>query len=468
MANEEKVFRLRPRRPIGQRRDEIRIWSTAFQRLFHLVRMSGRRGQATRPSRSYSQRCAVRVSYSTNRAPGQWRAHGRYIARESARTAEGGSSKGFGATGEVLNLAKTLDEWQANGDERMFKIIISPEFGERMDLEAHTRTFMARIEGDLGTSMEWVAVTHYNTSHPHVHIALRGVDERGQALRFERDYIRIVMRRHAEDACTTQLGFRTELDSQEAQRREVDQSRYTSLDAFINRSNEEGEDSSDSQGLYFNITLDPNDPALHGFAKIQRFHVASRMLTLEKMGLAESAGFGTWRVRREFGDVLRAMQRATDRQKTLAAHGALLSDPRLQLQVTPLTSVTELEGRVLGHAQEDTTGRAYALIEGTDAKVHFIYHDDAIEAARHQGLMRVNSFVRLRRSFATGRIKLMVDDLGGAERILDDKAHLRNRAGRLSKTAALIDETQCWGGWLGRYQERIRAELGKLEKTARS
>jgi hypothetical protein len=64
------------------------------------------------------RRCAVRVSYSRNRTAGQRYAHGRYIERE------GGTADG---------IAKALGEWQKSGDQRLFKIILSPEFGERMD-----------------------------------------------------------------------------------------------------------------------------------------------------------------------------------------------------------------------------------------------------------------------------------------------------------------------------------------------
>jgi len=89
--------------------------------------------------------------------------------------------------------------------------------------------------------------------------------------------------------------------------------------------------------------------------------------------LAEPFGPGSWQVRSDFEQVLRAIQQAGDRQKTLAAYGALLSDQRLPLQVTSPANINKLEGRVLGHGQEDSTGRPYVLIEGTDGKVHFIY-----------------------------------------------------------------------------------------------
>jgi len=468
MTNEENPFRLRPRRPSHQKRDEIRIWSAAFKRLSHIVRMSSRRmGGAyggARPVRTHSQRCAVRVTYSSNKAPGQWRAHGRYLARESATEGKHGEKAGFGRGHVPIPVATTLENWQSEGDERMFKLIISSEFGERMDLEAHTRSLMARMEQDLGTTLEWVAVSHYNTQHPHVHVALRGIKDRGQALHLERDYIRSVIRHHAEDLCTAQLGYRTQLDAEEAQRREIDQCRYTSLDRLLNRTNKRGESGAENSP-YFTITINPNDPDLRGFAKAQQHHASARLLVLQQMGLAESGRFGVWHVRRDFEDVLRAMQRATDRQKTLAAHGALLSDERLRLEVTRLSDINELEGRVLGHGQEDSTGRGYVLIEGTDGIVHFIYQDDSIDAARHRGLMRVNSFVRLRKSSAKAGAKLIVDDFGDAEKLLDDKIYMHRCAQCVIKSGAFTDGDSGWCGWLGRYNARLRAKVKTIQEV---
>jgi type IV secretory pathway VirD2 relaxase len=54
-------------------------------------------------------------------------------------------------------------------------------------------------------------------------------------------------------------------------------------------------------------------------------------MTLETMGLARADGPHQWQVRRDLETALKAMKRAADRQKTLAAHEALLSDQRLQL-----------------------------------------------------------------------------------------------------------------------------------------
>jgi type IV secretory pathway VirD2 relaxase len=32
---------------------------------------------------------------------------------------------------------------------------------------------MRQMEADLGTKLDWVAVNHYNTGHPHVHVIVR-------------------------------------------------------------------------------------------------------------------------------------------------------------------------------------------------------------------------------------------------------------------------------------------------------
>jgi hypothetical protein len=104
----------------------------------HYARMSRKKrrgasgGAATRPRKRFNQRCAVRVIYSRNKAAGQWRAHGRYIMRDSAR---GRSSAPTAFTGnkELADLSATLADWQKAGDERLFKLIISPEFGDRLE-----------------------------------------------------------------------------------------------------------------------------------------------------------------------------------------------------------------------------------------------------------------------------------------------------------------------------------------------
>src|SRR3546814_7669867 len=75
-------------------------------------------------------------------------------------------------------------------DRHQFRFIVSPEDGEQYDdLKPLTRRLMAQMEQDLGTKLDWVAVDHFNTCHPHTHIVIRGKDEKGRDLVIGRDYL---------------------------------------------------------------------------------------------------------------------------------------------------------------------------------------------------------------------------------------------------------------------------------------
>ncbi len=392
--DDERDFRLRPERPLRVA-DETRAWSNAFKRITHFARITSRRrysGRKANSGKNYNQRCAVRVTYTPNKVSGQWAAHGRYISRESA-AGENAQERGFGSAGPDVDIPKTLGTWQTAGDPRLFKLIISPEFGDRLDLETHTRNLMERMEHDLGTQLQWAAIIHRNTEHPHVHVVLRGVDENGAALRLPREYIQSGIRGLAEELATGQLGYRTQLDAEEAQRREVHQPRFTSLDRAIKKACRPGPD-----GATLEVIGDVRSP----LAK-------KRLIVLEEMGLAELLTANTWSVQANFEGILREMQKAADRQKALAAHRAFMSDPNLPFQVTDIRKIEQLRGRVLGHGEEESTGRTYMLLEGNDRKVHFIYHDRSVERYRHQGRLAPGSVLAFQRSHGGTQVRTVSD-----------------------------------------------------------
>ena len=380
---DDQDFRLHPNRPLRVR-DEATAWSQAFKRIIHFARITSRRNrsaQSGQPPRAYNQRCAVRVTYSPNKVAGQWAAHGRYVSRESAVGQESEGQHGFGPDGNEVDIPVTLGRWRRAGDPRLFKLIISPEFGERLDLEKHTRDLMTQMERDLNTKLEWVAINHRNTEHPHVHIALRGIDERGVALRLQREFVKTGIRQHAENLATQQLGYRTRLDAEETQRREVHQARFTSLDRAIRKA---GKPATDETVFAVNAgTQSPN--------------VKKRLIVLQEMGLAEQKTSNGWQVQSNFEHILREMQKTADRQKALAAHRALMSGPNMPFQVTDLGKIDHLRGRVLGHGEEESTGRTYMLLEGTDGRVYFIYHNDSIQEQRNSGALKPGYTVALSR-----------------------------------------------------------------------
>jgi hypothetical protein len=136
-----------------------------------------------------------------------------------------------------------------------------------------------------------------------------------------------------------------------------------------------------------------------------------------------------------------------------------------------LRHCTTLEGRILAHGEDEGSGRSLMMLEGTDAKVHCIYHTPQMAEARGRGGLRANKFVRLHKLFENGRPVLEIDELGHSEKILSDRRHLEELAAQLLQRGT--SPAECgWGGWLGRYQaalhkaaaERAR-QIDPLEQT---
>jgi hypothetical protein len=434
-------------------------WSIALRTVFRYAKTSAKfRNGSRRESasiafrRPFSQRCAIRVTYSPNKTAGQWRAHGIYIARESASGK--GSNAGFSDDKSGTEIASTLDGWQSAGDERIWKVILSPEFGDRVDLEKMTREVIKRSERQLETALDWVAVAHFNTEHPHVHLVIRGRRDDGSPLNLPRDFIKQELRNLAADACTLQLGPRTELDAAVAQEREARERRYTSLDrALEKRAARDAGDENEQMKVTLNLSANSGNYA----ASSREQHLQARLIILQQMGLASQQSQHEWLVRNDFPTVLRAMQLASDRQKMLSANGSLLSDERLRLNVGDFRRTPEMQGRVLVHGEEEQAsgiGRHYLLLEGTDAQVHMIFYTPEMEIARSAGRLKPNSFVRLRRQELSSRPRLEVENLGDAEALLRNKSFLRSSAQRLIRRGVIPCE-EGWGGWLGKYQAAV-------------
>jgi type IV secretory pathway VirD2 relaxase len=418
----------------------------------------GGKGRSTRP---YLQRCAVRVTYLNNKTRGQWEAHGRYLARESATHENPVEGVGFGCDEQAINIASRLENWQRSGDERVWKLIISPEFGDRADLRRLTSDLIERMEKDLDTDLDWIAVEHHNTEHPHAHVVVRGVRSDGAALRMSRDYIQQGIRNAAEHLCTRQLGYRTELDAAEAERREISESRFTSLDRRIMR--EASNSSADFGPEYFEVVRNPTEAGLSEMARLRTQHEASRLAVLHGMGLAESTGGASWLVRRDCEQVLRAMQRSADRQKTLAAHGVLLSDDGLPMTTLDVRDLTTIEGRILVHGEEEASGRSYLMLEGTDGQVYHIYRTPEMEELRSQRGLQTNSFIRLRKLSTVHGPVVEIEDIGDSETILRNKAHFRETAREMIRRG-VHPQDGGWNGWLGRYQKALVDAAFALEQ----
>jgi type IV secretory pathway VirD2 relaxase len=343
------------------------------------------------------QRSTVKASYSWNGRSASWPAHGTYLAREGAQR-EGGKGRGFSADGEGIDLATTLRGWQRAGDTLLWKFIVSPEHGDQLDLKAHTRALVSQMAHDLGTPLDWVAIDHYNTDNPHVHLLVRGRDARGQTLRIHRDYIKEGIRRRSQDLATQVLGYRSEREIARSREQAVARVRFTELDRALIRQ-------ADSHGL---LTIEGARPR-SAAARTVRRHELQRLQMLEDLGLAEKVGALTWRLSPQLEQTLREAQLSGDIMKARARHHARLSDPRLPVVVTRIEAGTIVTGRVVGTGLADELrDQRYLLLEGRD-RLHYILQPAAVQRARGLGELRIGDIVTLRGEAIEKGVRVVVE-----------------------------------------------------------
>ena len=105
-------------------------------------------------------------------------AHLSYLKRDGV-TRDGADARMFDAASDEADT-KAFTE-RCEEDRHHFRFTVSPEdAGQMADLRAFTRELMKDAERDLGTGLDWVAVDHWNTDNPHVHVLVRGRADDGQ------------------------------------------------------------------------------------------------------------------------------------------------------------------------------------------------------------------------------------------------------------------------------------------------
>ncbi|MCM8731979.1 relaxase/mobilization nuclease RlxS [Hephaestia sp. GCM10023244] len=296
------------------------------------------------------------IAMGTSKAMDAARAHLSYIRREGV-TRDGQPGQLYGAEHDKTDGRTFLDR-QA-GDRHQFRFIVSPEDGaEYQDLKSLTRRVMAQMETDLGTRLDWVAVDHFNTGHPHTHILLRGKTERGADLIIAPEYLTAGLRERAAELVKVDLGPRTDIQIEDRLRREMDQERLTSIDRRLLRDMDDTRTVSSVDHNPFHQTLR-----------------AGRLRKLAALGLAQDAGTGRWRLaegiedtlRRmgERGDIIRTLQRAFTRQ-------AMVRAPR-DIAIADPTTMSPLVGRVVERGlSEEAHDRHYLIIDATDGRTHYV------------------------------------------------------------------------------------------------
>lgn len=321
------------------------------------TRRSGRGRDAGRQARFASRRVIVKGRIVRHQG-GRYRAaplamHMRYLRREGV-TRDGAPAEMFDRDGAAEH---DVFAERCKGDRHHFRFIISPEDAASLDdLRATTRDLMAQAEKDLGTRLDWVAVDHWNTDHPHVHVLVRGVADDGRDLVIDRDYITKGLRERAEALVSLELGPRTPEEIAASLDREVEADRWTSLDrALLDKAGPDG-------------VIDLRPP-LDSSERVPT-RLVGRAQYLERLGMAEEQG-GQWRLAEDLQPRLKALGEIGDIIKTL--HKAIRDADRdlADLQIRGDALDAPVLGRLVDRGLHDEySGQAYAVVDGVDGRLH--------------------------------------------------------------------------------------------------
>lgn len=282
-------------------------------------------------------------------------AHLRYLQRDGT-TRQGERGALYGRDADRLDGKPFLG--RSAGDRHQFRFIVAPEDGAQYeDLKPVIRRLMDQAEKDLGTKLDWVAVDHFNTGHPHSHVIVRGKDEGGKDLIIARDYMTQGLRARAIEIVSLDLGPRTAQEIAAAQASEIEQERFTSIDrALMRGANEEGV-----------ITVTKADPGHHA-------SLMGRLRTLSRLGLAEEGRNGRWTLDRELEPTLRRMGERGDIIRTLnrELREAGIDCPPQNHSLFDPAHDKAIIGRVVATGLSDEhRDRRYLIIDGIDGHSHY-------------------------------------------------------------------------------------------------
>lgn len=292
-------------------------------------------------------------------------AHLRYLERDGV-TRDGEKGRAYSALENEADGRAFIE--RGREDRHQFRFIVAPEDSVEMDdLRGFTRDLMRQMERDLDTRLDWIAVDHHNTGHPHTHIIVRGVLDDGRILNIAGNYIAHGIRHRASELVTLELGPQTEIDLQNKLRQEVEAERLTRLDRMLIAESQE-------RGV---VDLRP-DVAESYPVKANRHLLIGRAKRLERYNLAIETEPGRWTLSEKAEPTLKALGERNDIIKTmhraLTDHGLVDERGPAQYAMHGQRIAEPIVGRVLakGLAGDELGDRLHLIIDGVDGRTHYV------------------------------------------------------------------------------------------------
>ena len=294
----------------------------------------------------------ARVHRLSGSGVGTQRTHISYLERDGAGK-DKEPAEFYNDVGEGLDGQNWLQE---HADERHhFRFIVSPEDGEKLqELKPFIRDLVSQMEIDLETKLDWIAVDHFNTEHPHTHIVMSGMRDDGKDLVIPKDYLSHGMRERGSALLTRELGLQTEAELVAKLEREPALRKVTRMDGILMRE-------MDRNGAINLDNLRRNRP-----------HYQKRLHTLRSMGLARHQSGGIWSVDDQLDVALSGLEKSDTIAARIehAVRGAGLDRISAHEQ-GPFKYGDAVHGRLLKIGYDDELmDRRYAIVDGLDGRVH--------------------------------------------------------------------------------------------------
>lgn len=325
------------------------------------------RGGGRAPGRSAMGRRVVVKARIVRQSGSRYRAaplarHLAYLQRDGVAR-DAAPARMFDARAEIADVAAFAE--RCEGDRHHFRFIVSPEdAGDLADLRAYCRGLMGRAEQDLGTHLDWVAIDHWNTDNPHLHVLVRGRADDGKDLVIAGDYVARGLRQRAEDLVTLELGPRSQREIDRAHEADITAERWTRLDRALQA----------AAGPDRIVTLH----GAPGQGEDQR-RLLGRLARLEALGLARAVEPGSWRLDERLEPRLRDLATRGDIIKTYhqaMARGGRHPTPE-RLVIHAPEGGEPVVGRLLERGLADElAGSAYVLVDGLDGRQHHLVFTD--------------------------------------------------------------------------------------------
>lgn len=338
----------------------------------------GARGVFLKEGDIYSRRVIIKASYILSKnenARARIRHHLHYAGRNTLE--EGKKSQElYGHEESIIDVKDKLNEFEKA--PHMFNIIISPEDGDKVQLKDFTRDFVRTVETDLRTKLDWVAGNHYDTNEPHVHLLIKGLDDKGKKLLMTRDYISCGLRVRASQTITKKLGLRDWEDVIQSLKLDAIKSKRCSLDNIIIKNAHEG-----------SITLSKlNHDTLNDLPKGL---IEKRLAFLESKELAHKTGADSWQLRDGYIEELKKIDRSASIIEKLSGN------MRVNKEECEILSVKNLEDRTIkGHVVErgyinEIDENEYLLVKTKEKS--FIYVE--LEKYSEKAPAKAGEFIRI-------------------------------------------------------------------------